>query len=74
MATNFGNSGPGIVFGPGQNNSDFAVIKRTPLRLLGESSNVEFRTEFFNVLYHRNSAIPTPTSRIRHLGRLRALR
>lgn len=51
-ATNFGNSGVGIVTGPGQNNSDFAVIKRTPLRLLGEGGNIEFRTEFFNVFNH----------------------
>jgi len=51
-ATNFGNSGPGIAFGPGQNNSDFAIIKRTPLRFLGESGNIEFRTEFFNAFNH----------------------
>lgn len=51
-ATGFGNSGVGIVFGPGQNNSDIAITKRTPLRLLGESSNVEFRTEFFNAFNH----------------------
>ena len=51
-ATNFGNSGPGIAFGPSQNNSDFAVIKRTPFHLLGESSNIEFRTEFFNAFNH----------------------
>lgn len=46
--TNFGNSGVGIVFGPGQNNTDVAVIKRTPISWLKEGANVEFRTEFFN--------------------------
>ena len=51
-ATNFGNSGVGIVTGPGQNNSDFAVIKRTPIGWLREGANVEFRTEFFNVFNH----------------------
>jgi len=65
-ATNFGNSGVGIVVGPGQNNSDFAIIKRTPLRLLGEAGNVEFRTEFFNAFNHTqfsnpSTSVSTPT-------------
>jgi hypothetical protein len=65
-ATNFGNSGPGIAFGPGQNNSDFAVIKRTPVGWLGESGNVEFRTEFFNAFNHPqfnnpNTNVSNPT-------------
>jgi hypothetical protein len=47
-ATAFGNSGVGIVFGPDQRNFDLALVKRTALRALGESSNLEFRTEFFN--------------------------
>ncbi len=46
--TNFGNSGVGIIVGPGQNNSDIAVIKRTSINWLKEGANVEFRTEFFN--------------------------
>jgi hypothetical protein len=46
--TGFGNSGVGIAFGPGQNNSDIAIIKRTPIRWLGEGGNFEFRTELFN--------------------------
>jgi hypothetical protein len=50
--TNFGNSGVGVALGPGQNNSDIAIIKRTPLHLLGEAGNVEFRTEFFNAFNH----------------------
>jgi len=48
VGTGFGNSGVGIAFGPRQNNSDIAVIKRTPIKWLGESGNFEFRTEFFN--------------------------
>lgn len=58
-ATGFGNSGVGIVVGPGQNNSDVAIIKRTPLHLLGESGNVEFRTEFFNAFNHTQFSNPT---------------
>jgi len=47
-ATAFGNSGVGIVFGPDQRNFDLVLIKRTSLKALGESSNLEFRSEFFN--------------------------
>ncbi len=54
----FGNSGVGIVNGPGQNNSDLAVIKRTPVGWPTEVSNVEFRTEFFNVFNHPQFANP----------------
>jgi hypothetical protein len=48
IATNFGNSGVGIAFGPDQRNFDIAIIKRTPLNRLREGANIEFRTEFFN--------------------------
>jgi hypothetical protein len=54
----FGNSGVGIVTGPGQNNSDIALIKRTPLRFINESANVEFRTELFNAFNHPQFANP----------------
>jgi hypothetical protein len=47
-ATAFGTSGVGIVTGPGQNNTDLVIIKRTSLDRLREGANVEFRTEFFN--------------------------
>jgi hypothetical protein len=47
-ATNFGNSGVGIVFGPDQRNFDIVLIKRTSLNRLREGANIEFRTEFFN--------------------------
>ena len=57
-ATNFGNSGVGIVSGPGQNNTDLAIIKRTRFPLFGESSNIEFRTEFFNLFNTPQFAAP----------------
>ena len=42
----FGNSGVGIVRGPGQHNLDMAVERRFPV---GEGKSFEFRTEFFNL-------------------------
>jgi hypothetical protein len=56
--TAFGNSGVGIVFGPGQNNSDIAVLKRTPVKWVGEGGNLEFRAEFFNAFNHTQFANP----------------
>ena len=58
-ATNFGNSGAGIVTGPGQNSSDIALVKRTPLRIVGEGGNLEFRTEFFNAFNHAQFSNPS---------------
>jgi Carboxypeptidase regulatory-like domain/TonB-dependent Receptor Plug Domain len=54
--TDFGNSGVGIVRGPGQANFDFSVTKTTRI---GEKQNVQFRTEFFNLFNHAQFALPT---------------
>ncbi|MGH9846396.1 MAG: TonB-dependent receptor domain-containing protein [Blastocatellia bacterium] len=56
--TTFGNSGVGIIEGPGQNNFDIALFKRTPVGWLTEGSNIEFRAEFFNVFNHPQFANP----------------
>jgi hypothetical protein len=53
--TDFGNVGRNDLRGPGQNNIDFSIIKRFPL---GESKNIEFRAEFFNLFNHVNLANP----------------
>ena len=42
----FGNSGVGLVRGPGQHNVDLAVERLFPLR---ENANLHFRAEFFNL-------------------------
>jgi len=60
-ATAFGNSGVGIAFGPDQRNFDLAIIKRTSLRRLRESANLEFRTEFFNAFNTTQFANPSTT-------------
>jgi hypothetical protein len=57
-ATGFGNSGVGIVFGPDQRNFDLVLIKRTALKALGESANVEFRSEFFNAFNTPQFSVP----------------
>ena len=43
---NFGDSGVGIVRGPGQHNLDFAIERAFPIK---ETRSFQFRTEFFNL-------------------------
>lgn len=58
IATGFGNSGVGIARGPAQVNFDAALIKRTPIRKLGENAQFEFRSEFFNTFNHPQFSNP----------------
>jgi hypothetical protein len=54
-AGNFGNFGRNQVYGPGFKNVDFSVTKDTKLT---ETSALQFRAEFFNILNHPNFALP----------------
>ena len=47
--TGFGDSGIGIITGPGQDNWDLSLIKHTKIT---EALNSEFRAEFYNVWNH----------------------
>ncbi len=51
----FGNLGRNVVIGPGFNNTDFSVIKRTKLT---ENQLIEFRWEVFDVFNHANFGQP----------------
>jgi hypothetical protein len=55
IATDFGNSGVGILLGPGQNNWDVSLTKVTRIH---EKQSVQFRTEFFNLFNHAQFANP----------------
>jgi len=68
--TTFGNSGVGIVDGPGQQNFDLALIKKTPVRWPTEASNVEFRAEFFNAFNTPQFANPVTTATAATFGQI----
>jgi hypothetical protein len=51
----FGNLGRNVVIGPGFNNTDFSVIKRTKLT---ENQLIEFRWEVFDLFNHANFGQP----------------
>ena len=58
IGTAFGNSGTGIVNGPGQASLDVAFSKTVPLKWPVEKSSLQFRAEFFNALNHPQFANP----------------
>ena len=54
-----GNLGRNVLIGPGVSNLDFSLIKNTPVRMISENFNLQFRAEFFNILNRANFASPT---------------
>jgi len=58
IGTAFGNSGTGILQGPGQANLDLAVSKAVALPWPHENSTLQLRAEFFNSLNHPQFSNP----------------
>ena len=58
IGTAFGNSGTGIVEGPGQANLDIALSKALRQNWPRENSSVEFRAEMYNVFNHPQFSNP----------------
>jgi hypothetical protein len=58
IGTGFGNSGTGIVNGPGQANADIAFSKTIPISWPREGTSLQFRTELYNALNHPQFANP----------------
>jgi hypothetical protein len=56
-----GNAGRNSLIGPKFVNLDFAIVKNTHVR---ENINVQFRTEFFNILNHANFQSPNDNNTI----------
>ena len=54
-ATSYGNSGTGIVLGPGQFNWDITLMKNTQLT---ERVRMQFRTDFYNAFNHPSFSDP----------------
>ncbi len=51
----FGTAGRNIAQGPGYTDWDFSLFKNIPV---GESKDIQFRAEFFNLLNHTNFRNP----------------
>jgi hypothetical protein len=61
IGTTFGDSGTGIVDGPGQFNIDAAIMKSVRLSWPKEGSQLQIRAEAFNVLNHPQFSNPNAT-------------
>jgi hypothetical protein len=53
-----GNAGRNILIGPGLVNLDLSIFKNIPVKKISDNFNVQFRTEFFNILNRANFAVP----------------
>ncbi len=58
-ATLFGNSGTGLILGPGQFNFDLSILKTTKIT---ERTTLQFRAEFYNLLNHPQFNQVAPSS------------
>ncbi len=67
--TGFGNSGVGIIQGPGQFNWDVTLIKETKIR---EGHSLQFRTEFYNAFNHPQFANPSTSKTSVAFGQITA--
>jgi hypothetical protein len=56
--TGWGNSGFGVILGPGQFNFDASLIKTTVVGGINENATLVFRTEFFNAFNHAQFNTP----------------
>jgi len=56
-AGTYGNVGNGVITGPGLRELDFSLFKNTRI---SERVELQFRSEFFNVLNHTNFSYPNP--------------
>ena len=57
----FGNVGRNTLRGDGYANTDFALLRRFPIKKLGEEGALQFRAEAFNVYNQRNFTFPVTT-------------
>jgi hypothetical protein len=67
VATGFGNTGNGILLGPGQYNWDFALAKLTKVH---EGQTIQFRAEFFNLFNHPQFSNPNLTVNTSTFGQI----
>jgi hypothetical protein len=71
----FGNSGNGVIIGPGLNNFDFTIMKNTAIPVPGrEPVTAQLRAEFFNGFNHPSFGDPNMTAQTAQFGVIRSTR
>lgn len=61
-AGTLGNLGRGALIGPNSRSFDLSAMKNFPLQNLGESGNLQFRVEMFNLFDRANLGTPNLTA------------
>ena len=56
--THLGSAGRNSIIGPSLSELDGSLIKNTPLRKFGDTVNLQFRAEIFNIPNHPNYGVP----------------
>jgi len=72
VGSGWGNSGVGIVEGPGQFNFDAAALKSTRVGGLTETAVLQFRAEFFNLFNHPQFGNPVNNLSLPTFGQLQS--
>src|SRR5204863_3223398 len=71
----FGNSGNGVITGPGLSNFDLTVMKNTSIPMGSrEPGTLQFRAEFFNAFNHASFADPNMSANTAQFGVIRGTR
>ncbi len=71
----FGNSGNGVIIGPGVNNFDLTLMKNTAIPVgRREPANLQFRAEFFNAFNHASFGDPNLAAGTAQFGVIRSTR
>lgn len=71
----FGNSGNGVIIGPGLVNTDLTAMKNTRVPLgRSEPGTLQFRAEFFNALNHASFGDPNMSAGTAQFGVIRSTR
>jgi hypothetical protein len=71
----FGNSGNGVIVGPGVNNFDLTLMKNTAIPMGGrEPLNLQFRAEFFNAFNNASFGDPNLAAGTAQFGIIRSTR
>jgi hypothetical protein len=64
----FGDLGRGQIGGPGQDNYDISLAKRTSVWGFREGANLEFRAEFYNAFNHPQFTDPATNRSFTNFG------
>jgi hypothetical protein len=66
----WGNTGVGIILGPGQLNFDTSLSKLTKVGGLNEGATLQFRAEFFNLFNHPQFNNPANNFALGNFGQI----